>query len=649
MIQKNEAKPRELYTRATLLATACLLIAACGRDPTHGKTGPNHFQQRKEVGAAAEVPFDHHILVDQFGYRPADPKFAVIRDPKVGYDEQDGFDPAPLYQLRDELTGRVVIEGPLVAWQDGAVEALSGDRGWWFDFSAIREPGRYFVFDTRHQRRSATFAIHQDVYRAPLKAAMRMYFYQRSGFAKNEPHAEACWTDEAAYLGKNQDTEARDVTDRSNNAKRRDLRGGWFDAGDTNKYVTFAVQPVHQLLTSYEQHPTAFTDDFNIPETGNGIPDVLDEVRWEIDWLRRMQYPNGSVALKVGEIKYVKADPPSSDDSARYYVPACTSATIAASGMLAHAAYVFSRVPALVNDSKDLLAHAESAWGNYHRSDSKQTDCDTGVVHAGDADLSAEEQDAAAVTAAIYLFANTGNKAYERFVAKNYRTTRAYRDLGWSRYNPDEGEALLFYTTLPDADPDLVKTLLEDKRQDVSKADRVYGFSAGDDLYRAYLHNDQYHWGSNNPRANYGVSNLEAIRYAIAPDRADSFRTRALDTLHYFHGVNPFAMVYLTNMYSYGATKSADETYHTWFTPDSPWSNARTSICGPPPGYVVGGPNKNAEENGVPASLMPPTRQPPQKSYRDWNKAYPENSWAVTETGIYYQAAYVRLLASFVD
>jgi endoglucanase len=235
------------------MIACCLSIVACKRVPGDGS--PNHFQSRKDAGLAATVEFDHHILVDQFGYRPADPKFAVVRSPDLGYDALDKFEPSLTYQLRREADGGTVLESALIPWKQGQVESLSGDRGWWFDFSAVEEPGRYFVFDPKARRRSAAFAIDENVYRAPLKAAMRMYYYQRSGFPKHLPHAEACWVDDAAYGGEDQDTEARDITDRSNDGKRRDLRGGWFDAGDTNKYVTFAIQPVHQHLTSFEQKP----------------------------------------------------------------------------------------------------------------------------------------------------------------------------------------------------------------------------------------------------------------------------------------------------------------------------------------------------------------------------------------------------------
>jgi len=137
----------------------------------------------------------------------------------------------------------------------------------------------------------------------------------------------------------------------------------------------------------------------------------------------------------------------------------------------------------------------------------------------------------------------------------------------------------------------------------------------------------------------YGISN---------PRTPADYRLRALEILHYFHGVNPFATVYLSNMYPYGATHSVNEIYHTWFWHGSKWSDALYSECGPAPGYVPGGPNAGAVKSGVPATLIPPAGQPPQKSYRDWNTPWPEASWALTEPGIYYQSSYVELLSKFV-
>ena len=288
------------------------------------------------------------------------------------------------------------------------------------------------------------------------------------------------------------------------------------------------------------------------------------------------------------------------------------------------------------------------AWRQYSAVKTKQTSCDSGVVHAGIADLSVEDQNSLAVEAAIYLFALTGSPVYDNYVADHYKDAHPYHDIGWSRYKADQGEALLFYTTLPNANAALKKAILADKLADVKASNHIYGFAPDDDLYRAFLHEGQYHWGSNNPRANYGNTNLDIVAHDLGIGDTASYRARALGILHYFHGVNPFGMVYLSNMYSAGATASVNEINHAWFQHGSRWSDAKTSPCGPPPGYIPGGPNAAAAKDGVPSSLSPPTGQPPQKSYKDWNTGTPENSWAVTEPGIYYQSAYIRLLSAFV-
>jgi hypothetical protein len=598
---------------------------------------------------AAKTLLDLHILVDQFGYRPEDAKVAVIRSPRVGYDSNDVFTPGATYQVRHAESGEVVFSGIPKAWRNGEVQPSSGDSGWWFDFGTVTAPGRYFVYDAEKKVRSASFLIDSSVYKNILKAATRTYFYQRSAFAKQPPYADSCWRDAAAYVGKGQDTEALDITDPDNKAKARDLSGGWFDAGDTNKYVTNANQPIHQLLTAYQQHPAAFTDDFNIPESGNGIPDILDEVKWETDWLKKMQRQDGSTALKVGETVYVSASPPSSDKSARFYVPSCTSSTISVAGMFAHAAHVYAKIPQLADEANGLKTRAINAWNNYQSIPDKQLNCDTGIVHSGDADLNRDDQNGLAAEAAIYLYAITADSNYNNYLKEHYRDLKPYRDIGWSRYNADQGEALLFYTTLENADISLKTTIVADKLQDATNGHQIYKFSPEDDFYRAFLHDSQYHWGSNNPRANYGNTNLDMVQYGISSIDQQSYQSRALEVLHYFHGVNPFGMTYLSNMYAYGATASANEIYHTWFQPKTKWSNAISSECGPAPGFVPGGPNANAAADGVPGTVSPPVGQPAQKSYKDWNSGSPDNSWAITEPAIYYQSAYVKLLSAFVQ
>ncbi|HTF82526.1 MAG TPA: cellulase N-terminal Ig-like domain-containing protein, partial [Cytophagales bacterium] len=149
------------------------------------------------------------IVVDQFGYLPNSNKVAVVRDPQVGYDAAQNFTPGTTLDLKDATTNQTVFSAAPRVWNAGNTDAVSGDKAWWFDFSAFRVPGSYYVLDPSQNARSATFLISDTVYQNVLKAAVRTFFYQRAGFAKTTPFAEAGWTDGASHLGPLQDKNCR--------------------------------------------------------------------------------------------------------------------------------------------------------------------------------------------------------------------------------------------------------------------------------------------------------------------------------------------------------------------------------------------------------------------------------------------------------
>ena len=466
------------------------------------------------TGNAREIPY---IMVDQFGYRPEDTKVAVLIDPQTGFNAEDEYVPGGVLEVR-RVDGETVFSGAPEAWQDGAVQETSGDRGWWFDFSEVSEPGNYYLYDVEKDARSYEFKVAEDVYNEVLKTATRMFFYNRANTAKEEPYADARWTDAESFVGPGQDTEARFVDAKDDASTALDLSGGWFDAGDYNKYVTFAQTPVHMLLTAYEQTSSAFTDDFNIPESGNGLPDLLDELLWEFDWLKKMQVEDGGVILKVGNIDYNTVSPPSQDARPRYYAPVCSSSSVAAASMFAHGALVFGEFEELADYAADLQDRAGRAY-DWYLNNPRREDCDTGEIKAGDADLTLVQQDATQAVAAVYLYALTGEERYQEALENTYRTTRAFSDsdaLRWSMYNPDQGDALLYYTTLENADPELAQTILDAKlEQATTTSDELYGFQPDQDLYRAYLPETSYHWGSNFVRSALGNTNLDMLHYDL--------------------------------------------------------------------------------------------------------------------------------------
>lgn len=615
------------------------------------------------IGQGLTVKLERYIVVDQFGYRPGMKKVAVLADPQRGWNAKDAYVPPKELEVRAWVDEKVVFRGPVSVWNQGAVDSSAGDKGAWFDFSSVDAEGTYFVFDPQKNVRSHPFAIGKDVYRDVLKAAMRSFYFNRANFEKKPPHScvgTRCWSLGVDYMGEGQDKEARSVTDRENPKTARDLSGGWWDAGDTGKYVTFSNDAFHQLLTAYAENPAAFGDDFGIPESKNGLPDLIDEVLVELAWLKKMQPADlkGGGLIKLANADYGDPVPDQSKFKRYYYAPVCSAATIVLAGEFAHAALVLKKFPKFAAEVKDLTERAKKGFAFYQQNP-KSDACDDGTLKSGDADKSLAEQDKIAVASAVYLFALTGDRAFGEYVQKNYQKTRPFEGDQWSLYDQSQGDALLYYAALPTADA-ATRDAIRARKKSQAEALDYYGFKPELDLYRAYMRTDSYHWGSNNQRASYGNTNYDLLRYDLLPgEQRRGYEERVAGMLHSFHGVNPMQLVYLTNMYAYGGDACADEAYHTWFRDKDPkWDNARTSELGPAPGYVTGGPNKDYCNGQDPkqhaCARSPIRRQPAEKAYLDSNTSFdPPNqydkSWELTEPAIYYQASYVRLVSKFVD
>lgn len=609
----------------------CLLgawAAIARQDP---KAYPDYAVPRLEGITIAGLPaVTGRIHVDQFGYLPGETKVAVISNPVRGYNAGDSYTPGETLEVRSTAGGKVVFSGKPKAWHDGAIHEDSGDRGWWFDFTPVKASGRYYVYDPSKRLRSPCFRVGRDVYGPVLRAACRTFFYQRLSYEIRPPFAEAPWI-LPAYM--NQDRSARAVWAKNDPSTERDLSGGWMDAGDTNKYPPFNADTLSSLLYAYRDNPSAFPDNWGIPESGNRRPDLLDEVKYQLDWLVKMQDSDGGVFVKMGDIANSGSARP------RYYGPKCTGATIATAMNFAHAARVYGQFPAWKAFATDLRRRAEHAW-TYYRTHLRTYNSDTGEIRAGIANRNAEEQDRLEAMAAIHLYALTGKREYHDAVVSKAPKARQLAEGIWSPYEAGMAEALTDYLTLPNADAQLARRI---RRQlSVSAVHERFAPPADADLYRAWMNPEAYHWGSNTVRASFGFAALLAAQHGeVSPAVRGRLQQRARDMLHSFHGVNPLSAVMLTNMKRLGAELSMSRIWHERFNYDTPFAS------NPPPGYVVGGPNQSyggrRGERGGEVDWI--RQQPRAKAYADFNEPWPKNSWELTENAIYYQAAYIRLLA----
>jgi hypothetical protein len=590
-----------------------------------------------------------HFKIDQFGYPTYAQKICVINDPVTGFDASQAYTPGTTLHIRNANTNALVFSGPSSSWHSGATYDQSGDKLWWFDFSTLTAAGSYYVYDPTNNKHSFYFDIRDDVYDEVLKQSVRMFFYQRSGFAKTEQYAYQ-WNDGASHLGSLQDLDCRLATSPNDASTSKQLQGGWFDAGDYNKYVNFAYEPVHDLLMAYIERPLVWTDDYNIPESGNGIPDLLDEVKWEMDWLRRMQLSNGSVLMKVSVADWSAASPPSADSSPRRYGPAQASATRTACSMFAIGAIAFNMtgIPEMQAYADTLETAAVNAW-NWLIANPAYSYYNNAGFTSANPEMNEYQQYSAQVGAAVLLYALTNQADYKTYVENNYDDMHPMQWWFWYPWESIIQDLLIFYTTQPG-----ISTSVKDDirgRFTSSMTNSSHLLPAYNNTtcgYRAYMNNGDNVCGSNRPRGHTGSIFWNYIHYDLNTDTIP-YRNAALGYINFLHGVNPISTVMLTNMYDYGAEKSANEMYHSWFGDGTPYDNALNSTYGPAPGYQPGGFNPNyAPDPAYGGTIIPPQSQPSLKSYKDWNTSWPENSWEITETSISNQGSYVKLLSKFV-
>lgn len=591
---------------------------------------------------ARNVGLNCPIVADQFGYLPNGEKLAILRQPVLGFDGGASCRPGPKLELVRLDTGKVALTGRAVPWNHGAVDPSSGDRAWTFDFTAVRTSGTYQVVDPERHVRSPAFRIASDVYRPIVKAAARMLFYQRAGFRKDARFAGAAWADGPSHVRPGQDLEARLFNRPGDATTARDLHGGWYDAGDYNRYTSWAANDVVELLHAYLENPRVWTDDFDIPESGNGVPDLLDEVKWELDWLTRMQNPDGSLLSILG---VSHASPPSAAKGPSFYGPPNTSSALAAAGAFALGAKVYGSTGRFADYGRELSRRAKAAWAwaiahpdvTFRNNDpaAGSTGLGAGQQETDDSGRSRER-----LSAAVYLFDLTRDDAFRTYIDTHFREAHFIQHHAPTPSEAGVETALIYYAALPAASPAVAREIRQAWLHGVGPKE---SWAAMRHPYAAYL--PQYGWGSNSVEAEQGSILLETAALTDGASR-QAFMDAASHYLHYLHGTNPLGKVYLSNMGGLRATNSVARFYHSWFQDSTP-----------PPGYLVGGPDQDYSWDErcpqvSPAcgsrAPSPPANQPPQKSYLDFSTGWPLNSWQITEPDIGYQAAYLRLLARFV-
>lgn len=599
------------------------------------------------------------IVVDQFGYRPTSKKVAVLRNPITGKDAAESYTPSNNFAVVKVADGSYTFTGTPTIWNAGSEDASSGDKTWWFDFSSVTEIGSYYILDIDNNLRSFEFDIKEDIYNNILKHAVRAFYYQRSNYPKETAYAGANWTDEASHVGPLQDLNCRKWDTPSDASSERDVHGGWYDAGDFNKYTIWTADYVVELLKAYRENPNVFGDDYNIPESGNGTPDILDEAKWGIDHLLRMQYDNGSC---IAIVSADGASPPSSATGQSLYGNVNTASTTSSAAAFALASIIFDDLGETTY-ANTLETAAIKAWNWADTNPSvewKNNDAASGTsgIGAGQQEVNDYGRFMYKMRAATYLNELSGNSVYENYLNTNYQDINMMQ---WVFAFPfqDKHQDLLLHHANNTSNGTVSEDILDVFERAMDKEHNFQAVENATDPYMAHM--DSYVWGSNRQKSSCGLMFWQ-VKEFLASGKSDLAMEAAEDYLHYLHGVNPMNTVYLTNMSAYGAENSINQIYHTWFHEGTDWDEAGVSLYGPAPGIMPGGPNpsysadgccpsgcgsvaNNAKCTAVDVSGL--SGQPKQKSYLDFNQSWPLNSWEVTENSMGYQVEYIRLLSKF--
>ena len=538
------------------------------------------------------------IKVDQVGYLPGAPKIAVVSAQK----------PAVEFLVHRSAGDEVALRGKL---SDARLDASSGDQVQFADFSTLAEPGRYYL-DVPGVGRSWNFSIGADVYRRAYYLAMRSFYGQRCGtavdlgpefpgFRHDACHLEGEWHASSGKTGP------------------RTSRGGWHDAGDYGRYVVNSGISTGTLLWTWEMFGTRVSPiKLNIPESGSGTPDILSEIKWNLDWMLSMQDDDGGVWPKQTSERFCGFIMPEKDKLVSYvigtgqepYKSSCATADFAA--VMASAARAFRPFDHAYADRA--LAAARKAWAWVTDHPDVTFHNPPGISTGGYDDASCADE---RLWAAAELWRTTGDAPYENYFLAHYAEFHptAMRPQWWANVS---NLALWTYVLGGGKNAAAVNDI---RRESLAAADQIVERTAGDG-YHVSLARIDYDWGSNGNVANYGV--LLLIANVFHPDA--KYRNAALDNLHYLLGRNTFSLSFVTRL--------GENPYrHPHHRPSAAGNNPE-----PWPGLLSGGPNPGRSD--AVAQKLPPDLPPAQVYVDD------ERSYSTNEVAINWNAALVFLLAA---
>jgi endoglucanase len=543
------------------------------------------------------------IRLDQVGYLAGAPKVALVAS--------QAKTPAKTFEIRRSSDGRVVFHGAL---SPPATDPLSGDTVQAADFSRLHQAGTYYV-QVPEVGKSWTFAVGANVFERTWYLAMRGFYGQRCGTAVNLGPEFPGYSHPACHLH-------GEFHPSSGATGPRDNIGGWHDAGDYGRYMVNSGIATGTLLWAWEIYgPRLKPIQLRIPETGNGTPDILNEIRWNLEWMLNMQDSDGGAWHKQTSTHFPGFIAPEKDTlpsevigtGSAPYKSTCATADLAA--VAAIAARVYKPFDAAFATRALDAARRAWKWTEQYPNVTFRNPPGISTGEYGDSNCTDER-----LWASAELWRTTGENAYHQFFLSNYAAYLPILDSpaaeGWSMMAP---MALRTYALARRKGAD-AKVQAAIRSRMLSAARAIVSATAANP-YHVSLKPTDFHWGSNGIAAQYGMDLL--IANAIAPN--PTFANSARDDLHYLLGRNTFSLSWVTQV-------GEHSVLHPHHRPSGSGEQP-----GPWPGLLSGGPNAGRND---PVLAALPSNLPPEKYFADQTVSYASN-----EIAINWQATLVFLLA----
>jgi endoglucanase len=524
---------------------------------------------------------------------------------KVAIAPESSRNPLP-WKLTD-ARGRVRASGQSEVFGQ---DSWSGEFVHRVDFSSFRGTGTGYRLQVGPAI-SRPFSIGRDAYARLPYDALAYFYHNRAGTPIEARYVREEWARPAGHRAERatcvsgKDSKGNDWP---GCAYTLDVTGGWYDAGDHGKYMVNGGISAWTLMNLYERQlhrgaRSPFADGkARIPEARNRVNDLLDEVRWEMEFFLKMQVPDGTRARvpvgvkrnepgltfteidasgmahhKVADVRWTSLPiAPHEDKEKRQLFPPATGATLNLAATAAQCARIWRKIDAPF--SGRCLAAAERAWTAARRNPEVYPIADfTGSGGYGDGDFTDEFYWAAAE-----LFATTGRPEYREALrdSPHFRAWPA-PELGWNR------AASLGTITLASVPNKLPKAEVAALRGALrAAADGYLADTAKVGYAIPYAPANGYPWGSTSSVLN------RALVLALAADftRDRRYRAGVIDSMDYILGRNPLDQSYVSG---YGARPMMNPHHRFWAL------QANAKYPPPPPGALSGGPNSNPSDDFV--------------------------------------------------